>query len=86
MASNWLRLGPVMAHVGPLSLIQIWATPGPSFFVACGLWEKGLCTWTRAGTEKNAMWVLLSSNVDFIFLKGLLNCGPQSDLMVRVRP
>jgi len=32
-----------MAHVWLLSLIQICATPGPSFFVACWQWENGLC-------------------------------------------
>lgn len=31
-----------MAHMWPLSLIQIWATPGPSIFAGCGLREKGL--------------------------------------------
>jgi len=37
---NWLRFGPVMAHVWPLSVIQFWATSGPSFFAALGPREK----------------------------------------------
>ncbi len=36
----WLRFGPFMAHVWPLSLIQFWATSGPSFFAVLGPREK----------------------------------------------
>ncbi len=40
---NWLRSGPVMAHVWPLSLIQFWGHFRA--VILCGTWaeEKRLC-------------------------------------------
>ncbi len=43
---NWLRSGPVMAHVWPLSLIHFRAV------ILCGIWaERKVFAWPGAGPE-----------------------------------
>lgn len=44
----------------PLSLIQFWASSGPSFFAVLGPREKLLCG-PELGQKTFAMWVVIGS-------------------------